>query len=514
MVRSAHREQEHTLNNAVLQPARFRVAGRDIAYEYLLLAAVSLFAASLRFYKLGEWSFWLDEVITVNASAYIADWPLTRLPIYLVLTRATLDLFGSGEWSARLAPALTGILTIPALYFPTRRLLGPAVALMAAALLAIAPWHLFWSQNARFYALLLLFYNLGMLLFLIGLREKRPSYLLVAFLFLILAVRERSTAFFFVPVIAAYLAGLWLTAPGRQLAWSRRLLLVMIGLVVTFGLYDLSLLLFGREGSLIGSVWRTFVGKPNHDPLRLALAIAFQMGLPLLCLGGVGGLYLSLNRTLDAGSHLQGAKTCNVERSTLHPLAVRDRAILFVFVGAVLPPLVLLLLSLFMFTVDRYVFITLPFWCILAAAAIKELFDLTQRRGRPLAWAVLLLLLLTSLAQVMLYYRFQNGNRPAWRQAFALVAQRQIPGDVVVSTTARVGQYYLDPNVRDINSITPASLESRTTRTWFIIDEAIGGVEPTLHAWIRQNTSLVGVLEGLMPGKSLTIRLYLHEPEP
>jgi mannosyltransferase len=499
--------------NTVLEPVR-PVQTTRVTYEYPLLAGLTLFAAVLRFYNLGEWSFWLDEVITVNASAFVADWPLTRLPLYLVLTRATLELFGTGEWSARFAPALIGVLTIPALYFPTRRLLGPAVALMAAALLAIAPWHLFWSQNARFYVLLLVFYNLGMLLFLISLREKRPYLILFALLFLVLAVRERSTALFFVPVIASYLAALRLITPGYKFAWNRRLLVAMIGMLVALSLYELSLNLFGRQGSLIGLHWPSFLGNPNHSPIRLALSIAFQMGAALICVAGVGGVYLLLKRVTNAGAHYEGMKAFNVQLSTFNHCQRRDAAIIFVFLGAVLPPLLLLPLSLFMFTVDRYVFMTLPFWCILAAVVVKELFSLTQRHGRLLAWAVLLLLFVSSLAQVMLYYQFQNGNRPAWRQAFAIVAQHQWPDDLVLSTTPDVGRFYLNESVLNINSVTPATLESQPIRTWFVIDEAIGWVEPSLHAWIRQNASLVDVLEGSMPGKSLTIRLYLYEPEP
>jgi mannosyltransferase len=499
--------------NAVLHRARLSVAGHHLAFEYPLLVAISLLAAGLRFYKLGEWSFWLDEIITVTASAHIADWSLTRLPLYLVFTRATLELFGTTEWSARLAPALTGVLTIPALYFPTRRLFGPAVALMAAVLLAVAPWHLFWSQNARFYVLLLLFYNLGLLFFLIGLREKRPYYFFLALLFLVLAARERSTAFFFVPVIVTYLAMLRLFSPGRPVALQRRVLVPLFSLAIAFGFYDLTLLLFGLPGSLIGSVWRTFVGNQNHDALRLGLSMVFQMGVPLICLGGVAGLHLILKPSANEETRHEGIKALNVQPSTLNDFRRTDGAILFIFVGAVLPPLLLLLLSLFMFTVDRYVFMTLPFWTILAAAAVKQLFNLTEGHGRLLGWAVLLMLLLTSLAQVVLYYEFQNGNRPAWRQAFAVVAQRQMPGDLVLSTTPRVGHHYLNPNVRDINSITAGELESNTTRTWFVIDEAIGWVKPSLHAWIRQNASLVDVMDGSMPGKSLAIRVYLHEPD-
>ena len=35
-------------------------------FNYGLLLLITLLAAALRFYKLGEWSFWIDEIYTIN----------------------------------------------------------------------------------------------------------------------------------------------------------------------------------------------------------------------------------------------------------------------------------------------------------------------------------------------------------------------------------------------------------------------------------------------------------------
>jgi mannosyltransferase len=507
VVRPAHREQELTLNNAVLQPARFRVAGRDIAYEYVLLAAVSLLAAVLRFYKLGEWSFWLDEVITVDASAFLADWPLTRLPIYLVLTRVSLDLFGSGEWNARLAPAVAGVLTIPVLYFPTRRLFGPAVALLSALLLALSMWHVHWSQSARFYTLLLLFYNLGLLLFILGFKERRLPYYVAAVLFLVLAVRERTTGLFFAPVIAFYLATVWLLVPGNRLRRYRRVLLPLFGLGVVLGLYDLALFFLQLPGSLFGDVWHTFVGHRNQNPIRLSLAIVYQIGAPLLVLGTLGGAYLSLKWT-PRSEPSSNSQSSFRQLLAPHNLQIKDNVLYYVLVGAIVPPILLAILSLVMFAVDRYIFVTLPFWCLLGAVTLKEV----AGHSRRLAAALLLALLLMSVGQLVLYYEVQNGNRPAWRQAMAVVAQRQEPGDLVLSTTPPVARHYLDGNVRDINHAPREWFQSGRGRVWFVVDDSIGWVEPGLYDWIRQNAALVEIVDVAIPGRSLAIRVYLYEP--
>ena len=78
---------------------------------------------------------------------------------------------GVNEWNARLIPALLGVVSLPLLYFPIKKMFNPLVSLVAVLLLAFSPWHLYWSQNARFYVALLLFYTLALFLFYLGLEE-------------------------------------------------------------------------------------------------------------------------------------------------------------------------------------------------------------------------------------------------------------------------------------------------------------------------------------------------------
>ena len=120
-------------------------------FEYALLFVITLVAAALRFYKLGEWSFWIDELYTINhAMAHFStpelileNIPPSRnwVPVSVILAAQTLNAWGINEWSARLASTAIGIASIPILYFPTRKIFGNRSALIAALLLAISPWH-------------------------------------------------------------------------------------------------------------------------------------------------------------------------------------------------------------------------------------------------------------------------------------------------------------------------------------------------------------------------------------
>ncbi len=130
-----------------------RVAG-------LLLAV----ATALRLYRLGQDSLWVDEY----ASLLVAKLPLAAIPagalrgdafepsLYFLLLHFVIGIFGESEEALRLLSALAGAVTVP-LALVLFRALGAStgVAALGAALMAISPLHLWYSQEARPYALLL-----------------------------------------------------------------------------------------------------------------------------------------------------------------------------------------------------------------------------------------------------------------------------------------------------------------------------------------------------------------------
>ena len=131
----------------------------------LTLAAVVLIAvigALLRFHNLGGESLWLDEAGSwEQAKDGIVDLfkrtaqknypPLHNLILFLVI-----KLFGDSEWNLRLPSAIFGVLNIVALYWLATLTFGRTAGLLGAALLALSPFHIKYSQEARMYSLLAL----------------------------------------------------------------------------------------------------------------------------------------------------------------------------------------------------------------------------------------------------------------------------------------------------------------------------------------------------------------------
>lgn len=132
---------------------------RITARAGLWLLALTAFGAWLRFHALGAQSLWVDETNSVKYAAVFE--PLTghdllenlHGPLHAVLLHAWSRLCGTSEAALRSLSALAGTLTIPLLYWAARATLPVGTSLLAAGLLAISPFHLWYSQEVRNYAL-------------------------------------------------------------------------------------------------------------------------------------------------------------------------------------------------------------------------------------------------------------------------------------------------------------------------------------------------------------------------
>jgi 4-amino-4-deoxy-L-arabinose transferase-like glycosyltransferase len=133
---------------------------------------VTLLAAVLRFFRLGGQSLWVDEAMSWQTIRPGADLAFIEQitdaiqgPLYLALTWPLLRVADS-EVMLRLIPALAGVVAVPLFALTVQRLFDARSARLAALLLALSPFHVWYSQEGRGYALLLLFTILMGYLFL------------------------------------------------------------------------------------------------------------------------------------------------------------------------------------------------------------------------------------------------------------------------------------------------------------------------------------------------------------
>ena len=127
------------------------------------LMALTAGAALLRFPTLQTQSYWYDEAITVDLvrrsfEGMLAGVPQSEStpPLYYVVAWVWSQIFDTSETALRSLSAVIGTATVPATYAAARRFVSTRSALVAAALVAVSPLLVWYSQEARAYALLVL----------------------------------------------------------------------------------------------------------------------------------------------------------------------------------------------------------------------------------------------------------------------------------------------------------------------------------------------------------------------
>jgi mannosyltransferase len=150
--------------------------GRSTALALLSLAVVA--AAGLRLVGGGD-QLWYDEIATLVDSvraplaAIVTHFPSNNDHVfYSVLSHISILLGGETPLMIRLPAILFGIVSIPLIYTVGSKVTTRFEALAAAILGTVAAHHIWFSQNARGYTLLLVATLLGTQLILDGLKTR------------------------------------------------------------------------------------------------------------------------------------------------------------------------------------------------------------------------------------------------------------------------------------------------------------------------------------------------------
>jgi mannosyltransferase len=180
---------------------------------FWIVTGISLLAAALRFATLGAQSYHHDEIVTVvrvlggsfgdamNAVGYSESAP----PLYYAIAWPWVQLFGTGEVGLRALSALAGVATVPVAYLVGAELRGRRTGIVAAALVAVNPMLLWYSQEARAYALFALLAAISFLYFIRVLKGGRRADAIGWGLASALALGTHYFAFFPVAVEALWL---------------------------------------------------------------------------------------------------------------------------------------------------------------------------------------------------------------------------------------------------------------------------------------------------------------------
>ena len=451
---------------------------RNNRYLQILLL-LTIAGAFLRLFQLGAASLWLDEASTLT----YARLSLTQIwgslssgtefhpPLFYALEHFMLAL-GESEAVLRLIPAIAGILTIPVFYLLGSEILDRNTGILAAALLAFCPFHIFYSQEARDYALMLLFLSLALLFFLRLLRSWGRRDALLFGVFAALAFWGHFYAF--VPILGLFLFAI--AAKGREMVKEIRTaiplaLSLLVFIVLTLPLIYFAIQLFGK----ITGTAPTF-GMQGIQTISLTFTQLSGFSWVLACaflalfVAGV----LSLFR-MD-----------------------RTKAILLGFV-LVFPVVLSVILSYRMPMEPRYLSYLLAVLLPGVALSLRPACSLV--RSRNLVYGALILALVINLPVLIPYYT--TPQKDDWRGASQELAGLAVPGDLVIVTPGYVRQpldyYYrnqtagtLEFGIYQAGEAMNLTASHPNSTAWFIVTSDIQSTDPQglMLSWLGQHSRL------------------------
>lgn len=201
--------------------------------ERAAIVAVLFLAFALRIYRLGAQAIWWDESLSVYRATHDLGTILSNTiviqkvvtvdtlpPLYFVLLHFAVAAFGTTEFALRLLSLVANVATVALLYVLARRWFpgaaGRRTALLAALLGALAPFYVWYAQEARPYALVLFWSTLAVYALVRGFPERSTHWMAVYVLAAIAALYTHYFALFLFPFHALVIAArMW----KRQRGW-------------------------------------------------------------------------------------------------------------------------------------------------------------------------------------------------------------------------------------------------------------------------------------------------------
>lgn len=398
------------------------------AHRYTVaLLLITLLAFAVRVIQLAGDSFWFDELLTLEHSSQpldeiLAERAADRSPVYYVLEYGAMQLWGRGEFALRLPSALAGSLTVPLVYALGRLMANRRTGLWAALLLAVSPFHIRYSQEARGYAI-------------------QVAVAVIATLCLLMAIRHRQwrwwLAYGVMSALGAYvLFGTFLVLVS-QIVFVGALLIVNV-LWRRWTWRDVRQIVLGAvlSAGVMVILYSPYI-RPSIDGVLANVGADTRQGLwfgvPITDWVSASGLAFGYDLTgvaiLMGGLALIGLGVSLARRNT--------PAALWLLAGCSVPLLVINLAGISRAPLPKYVLFILPIYLLAIAIGVVEIIDWAARRGgRPwLRYTPLIAgLVLTGLSLPAIAAEHARADED-WRAILAYVRQAGRDGDVFVPIT-------------------------------------------------------------------------------
>lgn len=201
----------------------------------LILLSLVILSFALRLYQLDYQSLWRDELDAILFSLRDLGGLLPLFlgaghngPLYYLVLHFWILLAGDSEFSARFFSLICGVLAVPLIFKLGRRWMGRSGSLLAAMLCTTSPYLVWYSQEAKMYALLFLLSMLSTYIYLLAMERDRV-YLWCSYLVTVVtSLYVHLLAVLIVPVHALLFLVAWPRYRGALRSWLATFVLLTL----------------------------------------------------------------------------------------------------------------------------------------------------------------------------------------------------------------------------------------------------------------------------------------------
>ncbi|MGK7878192.1 MAG: glycosyltransferase family 39 protein [Xenococcaceae cyanobacterium] len=400
--------------------------------HWVLLVLIVGIGFGLRAYKLGFIDLDSDENVSYDAvrgilrtGAPIATSGIwyTRGPFYHYLLALWLWIVGDSAVNARFLSVLWGTATLVLVYFFAHRVTGKVwIALVVTAILAIDPWHLWYSRFLRFYQLVQFMTILTFWSFLKGFVEGAGRfYQYIFFIALTLTLLTQEVTVTLLPGL--FIGFLYFYRPFKlSNDWP-----IVLGSMTTLGIFAYNIIFFSIKCL---TPW-----------VALSTSTASYLKPHLLNVTGfVASFFVGPGR-------LQILYSLFFFGGLVFFLRRRDGKSVFLFSSVLINIIVLTILTYQ--TAERYAYSVYPLFILLSVySAICIMQSLGERVQsvldgvlpvRAIALCCLALLLVSNIQPARVLAGYQHSIARRNTEIFEYIRTHKQPGDVVISPTPSFG---------------------------------------------------------------------------
>lgn len=187
-----------------------------IKNQYFMLIILSLLALSIRLLNIDKsYGLWYDEMLTyiVSSKSFPVGIMETLLkqdfhmPLYYFYIHIWIKLFGTSDVCLRCSSVIWGVFSIPAFFYLGKEFKSDKFGYLLASIACLSPIMIYYSQEFRFYSILIFFATISLIFFLKLLENPgKKNFLIFGFSNLIILYINTIGIFFVAPQVIILLA--------------------------------------------------------------------------------------------------------------------------------------------------------------------------------------------------------------------------------------------------------------------------------------------------------------------